>query len=156
MPLLELRRPNKNIMTAMSFEVHLWWGIDINENLKWLTFKYFLLWYLIWGYYDKKQLSVPHNQHLAQRYMWTAKCFEKGKQTLPEKVWVMDSFLASSLAFALLHGFEKMAGVQFKAFLQTTKKIVIPWPKMFLLAILCNESWHFRKAPCRRMSVENA
>ena len=34
MPPLQLRRPNKNIMTAMSFEVHLWWGIDINENLK--------------------------------------------------------------------------------------------------------------------------
>ena len=98
MPPLQLRRPNKNIMTAMSFEVHLWWGIDINENLKndW-HLKYFLLWYLIWGYYDKKQLSVPHNQHLAHRYMWTAKCFEKGKQTLPEKVRVMDISPASCL-----------------------------------------------------------
>ena len=79
----------------MSFEVHLWRGIDINENLKMTD---------IWNIFFSDILSgaimirsSSHNQHLAQRYMWTAKCFEKGKQTLPEKVWVMDISPASCL-----------------------------------------------------------
>ena len=159
MPPLQLRRPNKNIMTAMSFEVHLWWGIDINENLKMTD-----IWNIFFSDILSGAIMIRSSSQCHTINTWHRDICElpnvlrkENKHCLKRfEQWIFLLLHVFNSCLTLLHGFEKMAGVQFKAFLQRTKKIVIPWPKMFLLAILCNESWHFRKAPCRRMSVENA